>query len=76
VKEKVLAAHRAGIRTILLPQRNKLDLDEVPASALEGKHPITFHFVKDMSEVLDLALLPEKKRKRPVKPNLAEVAVN
>jgi ATP-dependent Lon protease len=56
VKEKVLAAHRAGITTIILPEKNRLDLEEVPKSALEGAHPITFHFVREMSDVLDLAL--------------------
>ena len=57
VKEKVLAAHRAGIKTILLPERNRLDLDEIPKSVLSEKDAITFHFVKEMSQVLDLALL-------------------
>ncbi|MGZ5013693.1 MAG: endopeptidase La, partial [Methylobacter sp.] len=46
VKEKVLAAHRAGVKTIILPERNRLDLDDVPKSALEGPEPIQFHFVK------------------------------
>ena len=57
VKEKVLAAHRAGIKTILLPERNRMDLEEIPKSALEGKDPIQFHFVREMADVLSLALL-------------------
>ncbi|HMK38517.1 MAG TPA: endopeptidase La, partial [Bacteroidota bacterium] len=57
VKEKVLAAHRAGIKTILLPERNRTDLEEIPKPALEGKDPIQFHFVREMEEVLSLALL-------------------
>jgi ATP-dependent Lon protease len=57
VKEKVLAAHRAGIKTILLPERNRMDLEEIPKPALEGKDPIQFHFVREMEEVLSLALL-------------------
>jgi ATP-dependent Lon protease len=57
VKEKVLAAHRAGIKTVLLPERNKLDLEEVPRQAIMGPEGIQFHFVKDMSQVIDLALL-------------------
>jgi ATP-dependent Lon protease len=57
VKEKVLAAHRAGIRTILLPERNRTDLDEVPGSLREGENALVFHFVKDMRDVLRLALL-------------------
>jgi ATP-dependent Lon protease len=56
VKEKVLAAHRAGIKTILLPERNKLDLEEVPRTAMTGPEGIQFHFVKDMSQVIELAL--------------------
>jgi ATP-dependent Lon protease len=63
VKEKVLAAHRAGIKTILLPERNRLDLDEVPKSALEGANPIQFHFVKEMSEVIHHALRSEEESK-------------
>jgi ATP-dependent Lon protease len=67
VKEKVLAAHRAGIKTILLPERNKLDLDDVPMSALGGTESIKFHFVKEMGDVLELALLsPEESRKQAV----------
>ncbi len=61
VKEKVLAAHRAGIKTIILPERNRLDLDEVPKAAIEG---MTFHFVKEMSDVLTLALLSQEESKK------------
>jgi len=53
VKEKVLAAHRAGIKTILLPERNKYDLDEIPKPVV---HDLEFHFVKEMDEVLRFAL--------------------
>jgi ATP-dependent Lon protease len=59
VKEKVLAAHRAGIKAIILPERNRVDLEEIPRAALEGKDPLQFHFVRDMREVLSLALLPQ-----------------
>jgi len=60
VKEKVLAAHRAGIKTILLPERNRMDLEEIPPAAIGGKDAITFHFVKEMADVLRLALLSEE----------------
>lgn len=60
VKEKVLAAHRAGIKTVLLPERNRLDLDEVPQKAKEG---MTFHFVREMSDVLKIALLSDQESK-------------
>jgi ATP-dependent Lon protease len=58
VKEKVLAAHRAGIKAVLLPERNKLDLDEIPKSVL-ADNTMKFRFVKEMSEVLEIALLPK-----------------
>jgi len=53
VKEKVLAAHRAGIRDIILPRGNERDLRDVPTDVREG---ITFHFVERMDEVVQLAL--------------------
>jgi ATP-dependent Lon protease len=53
VKEKVLAAHRAGIKTVLLPERNKKDLEDIPE---ELRATMTFHYVKEMAEVLKLAL--------------------
>jgi ATP-dependent Lon protease len=53
VKEKVLAARRAGIRTVILPKRNEKDLDDVPANVREE---MQFRFVDTMDEVLDVAL--------------------
>lgn len=53
VKEKVIAAHRAGLKTILLPKDNKKDLEDVPKEVLKD---LTFHFVSHMDEVLALAL--------------------
>jgi ATP-dependent Lon protease len=53
IKEKVLAANRNGIKHVILPERNKADLEELPQ---EVKGGITFHLVKKMEEVLDLAL--------------------
>lgn len=73
VKEKVLAAHRAGIKTIILPERNKLDLEEVPKAALEG---ITFHFVKEMADVLKLALLSGEESEKHHVPPLEPLAAN
>jgi len=55
VKQKLLAAHRAGITTVLIPQRNEPDLDDVPASVREA---LTVHTVSDVREVLSLALEP------------------
>ncbi len=53
IKEKVLAAHRAGIKSVILPERNKGDLEEIPAYI---KDELEFHFVKEMNEVLSIAL--------------------
>jgi len=53
IKEKVLAAHRAGIRTVLLPKWNKKDLEEIPPHV---RKEMEFKFVEDMMEVLRTAL--------------------
>jgi ATP-dependent Lon protease len=53
IKEKVLAAHRAGVKTIIMPKWNKKDLEDVPAKV---RKDIAFHFVDDMTEVMRLAL--------------------
>jgi len=53
VKEKVLAAHRAGIPNVILPAENEKDLEEIPAYAKRALH---FHFVEDMDQVLSIAL--------------------
>jgi ATP-dependent Lon protease len=55
VKQKLLAAHRAGVTTVLIPQRNEPDLDDVPAEVL-GR--LDVHPVSDVREVLALALEP------------------
>ncbi|KUG22640.1 atp-dependent protease la type i [hydrocarbon metagenome] len=65
IKEKVLAAYRAGIRTILLPAWNRKDLEDIPANVQKS---ISFHFVNDMMEVIKLALEPVKESKQVVKP--------
>jgi ATP-dependent Lon protease len=53
LKEKVLAAHRAGIKRIVVPERNRADLDEVPD---EVKRSLDFVFVSQMEQVIDAAL--------------------
>lgn len=55
VKEKVLAAHRAGIAVVLLPKENEKDLEDLPDVVKEA---IRFHLVSHMDEVLQFALLP------------------
>ncbi|WTW98651.1 endopeptidase La [Streptomycetaceae bacterium NBC_01309] len=61
VKQKALAAHRAGITTILVPKRNEPDLDDIPEAVREQ---LTIHAVSDVREVLDLALEPAETRQR------------
>jgi ATP-dependent Lon protease len=55
LKEKVLAAHRIGIGTIILPEDNQPDLADIP---LNIRKRLTFKFVKTMDEVIAQALLP------------------
>ena len=57
IKEKILAAKRAKIKEILLCEQNRRDIEEIKPDYLKG---LTFHYVKDMSEVLELALTKQK----------------
>ncbi|NDW09288.1 endopeptidase La [Dysgonomonas sp. 520] len=57
IREKILAAKRAGIKEIILSKDNKKDIDEIKELYLKG---LKFHFVSDIKEVLDIALLKEK----------------
>jgi ATP-dependent Lon protease len=62
IKEKMLAAHRAGLKTVILPRRNQMDLEDVPA---EIKKTMKFFFVDSVNEVLKAAL------EKPVQARLA-----
>ncbi len=64
VKEKVLAAHRAGIRHVLLPARNEADLDDIPADL---RDEMELRLVESIDEVLDLALQRPPRRNRSAK---------
>jgi ATP-dependent Lon protease len=55
LKQKLLAAHRAGLTTVIVPQRNEPDLDDVPEAILAE---VEVRLVSDVSEVLDIALAP------------------
>ncbi len=57
IKEKILAAKRAGITEIIISEDNRKDIDDIAAQYLNG---LTFHFVKDVDEVLRIALLDER----------------
>lgn len=57
IKEKILAAKRAGVKDIILCHENKKDIDEIKDVYLKG---LNFHYVKTIKDVIDFALLPEK----------------
>jgi ATP-dependent Lon protease len=59
IKEKVLAAYRAGIKTILLPEWNRKDIEDIPDKVQKN---ISFHFVRDMMDVVKLALQPVQEK--------------
>ncbi len=52
IREKVIAAKRAGIDTVILPEKNKKDLAEIPKRHIEG---MKFHYIKEVDELIDLA---------------------
>ncbi|MGW3951302.1 endopeptidase La [Streptomyces sp. NPDC004752] len=68
VKQKLLAAHRAGVRTVVIPKRNEPDLDDVPAEVLDK---LDVHTVTDVRQVLELALAPAVNGARPEVPMAA-----
>ena len=57
IKEKILAAKRAGIREIILSEENRKDIEEIKDTYLKG---LTFHYVKNIEDVLKIALTDEK----------------
>lgn len=63
VKEKVLAAHRNGLRTVIIPKRNEQDIDDVPD---EIKKAMKFVFVESMDDVIDAALESNHKPARSI----------
>ncbi|UTW62552.1 endopeptidase La [bacterium SCSIO 12741] len=60
IKEKILAAKRANIKEIILAESNRKDIEDINPDYLKG---LTFHYVKEMTEVLDIALLNQKVKK-------------
>jgi ATP-dependent Lon protease len=55
LKQKVLAAHAAGLTEVIVPERNEPDLDDIPS---EVRDQVTFHIVRTVDEVLSIALEP------------------
>jgi ATP-dependent Lon protease len=66
LKQKVLAAHAAGLREVILPERNRADLEDVPQDV---RDEMTFHPVMTLGEVLELALEP-----LPARPHVVAVS--
>ncbi len=65
IKEKILAAKRANIKEIILCQENKRDIDEIKPEYLQG---LTFHYVKEMSEVLAVAITDQNAKNAKILP--------
>jgi len=73
IKEKVIAAHRAGMREIILPEKNKNDLSEVPKQV---KDELTFHFIRKMSEAVAIALEDDQEIKKVEEEIEQEISLN
>ncbi len=71
LKEKVLAAHRAGVKVIIAPENNRKDLEEFPENVLAD---LEFHFVKNMDEVLSIALVKPPKSSKKMGQPVAAIA--
>ena len=71
LKEKVLGAHRAGIKTIIIPKGNEADIEDVPE---EVRKTLSFHPVETLSEVLKIALVPADSVEPAAPLEMAEVA--
>jgi ATP-dependent Lon protease len=71
VKEKVMAAYRNGLRKVILPERNRKDVVEIPKKIVTE---MEIHYVQEMSEVLALALAPAKRTSTPTRDGKTKVA--
>jgi len=57
IKEKILAARRAGVEEIILSEKNRKDIEEITTEDIKS---LTIHFVRTVDDVIDIALLPDK----------------
>ncbi len=73
VKEKVLAAHRAGLKNIILPKDNEKDLADIPKNVLDI---LNIYLVETMDEVLKIALADPLPARLPAEPEAAAVEVD
>ncbi len=63
IKEKVLAAHRSGLKTVVLPKRNEADLEDLPKEVLKE---VKFEFVDVVDQVINVALEPDTKQREKI----------
>ncbi|HWN70320.1 MAG TPA: S16 family serine protease, partial [Haliangium sp.] len=70
IKEKVLAAHRGGIRIVMLPERNRKDIEDIPE---EVRRDLDIRFAKRVDEVLEVALVDFKAGERAPIPSFVEL---
>jgi ATP-dependent Lon protease len=70
LKEKTLAAKRAGIKQVAIPARNRKDMPDIPD---EVKKTLQFHFVENIDQLLEIALDVKKTSKKPKKRRRAAV---
>ena len=68
IKEKVLGAHRAGIRHVIIPKANEADLEDVPQ---EVRDTLSFYPVQTLEDVLKVALVPQSEMERVIERELA-----
>jgi len=73
IKEKVLAAHRSGLKTVILPKRNEADLEDIPE---EVRQDLQFVFTETIEDVLDAALEPDGKLDAETEEKEAESAIS
>lgn len=73
VKEKVTAAHRSGIKTIILPDHNRKDLEDIPTHI---KADLEFHFAREMMDVIEVALPLVLKKKKKEKADQGDFRLN
>lgn len=61
IRDKVLAAHRAGIKTVIIPSENAVELEDVPATVLAE---LDVHLVADLGKALEIALIADGRAKQ------------
>jgi ATP-dependent Lon protease len=73
IKEKVLAAHRSGLKTVILPKRNEADLEDIPE---EVRQDLQFVYTETIEDVLTAALEPDGKLDAETEEKEAESAIS